>query len=42
MDGTSANFEEQYSQGRRYQEYMQPKNPLTGEQMKKVEPVKSL
>lgn len=42
MDSTSANFEEQYSQGKKYQEYMQPKNPLTEEQMKKVKVVKAV
>ena len=42
MDGTSANFEEQYSQGKKYQEYMQPKNPLTEEQMKKVKMIKAV
>lgn len=42
MDGTSANFEEQYSQGKKYQEYMQSRNPLTEEQMKKVKVMKAV
>lgn len=37
MDGKSANLDEQYSQGKKYLEYMQSKNPLTEEQKRKVE-----